>query len=503
MPAARSLRHELTLLVLSRYPVVVLESPEEARVEELVAQVGLDLSIPLLVWSSTTGLTRPSGGGLSETEDPERALERVATMEGEVLVLFHDLHPYLERPEVARRLRELDRAFGGGRSTAILAGVAVELPGGLAHRAARLRLELPGQTELERLVRSTAAELATRSGTRVDLAPADVTALARTLRGLERDEARRLLLQAALRDGALTAGDLGHLLDGKRRRVESSGVLQWIDTRAGDDESEAASGFDALGGAGNLKRWALRRREAFGEAAKRFGLDPPKGLLLTGVPGTGKSLACRALAAEWRLPLLALDPGRLFDRFVGETEANLRRALATAEAMAPAVLWIDEIEKALSTSASEADAGLSRRVSGTLLTWMQERPAPVFLMATANDVEALPVELLRRGRFDEVFFFDLPDAADRERIFALHLARRERDPGAFDLAALAAATEDFSGAEIEGVVVAALYHAFGERQALSTAILVAEAEATRPLSTLRPEAITRLRAWGRDHARPA
>lgn len=502
MPAARNLRHELTLLVLSRYPVVVLESPEEARVEELVAQVGLDLSIPLLVWSSTTGLTRPSGGGLSETEDPERALERVAAMEGEVLVLFHDLHPYFERPEVARRIRELDRAFGGGRSTAILAGVGVELPGALAHRSARLRLELPGQGELERLVRATAAELSSRSGTRVELTPADVTALARTLRGVERDEARRLLLQAALRDGALTVGDLDHLLDGKRRRVESSGVLQWVDTRS-DDAQAGTTGFDTLGGAGNLKRWALRRREAFGEAAKRFGLDPPKGLLLTGVPGTGKSLACRALAAEWGLPLLALDPGRLFDRFVGETEANLRRALATAEAMAPAVLWIDEIEKALSTAASEADAGLSRRVSGTLLTWMQERPAPVFLVATANDVEALPVELLRRGRFDEVFFFDLPDAADRERIFTLHLARRERDPGAFDLAALAAATEGFSGAEIEGVVVAALYHAFGERQALTTAILIAEAEATRPLSTLRSEAITRLRAWGRDHARPA
>ena len=497
----RSVRHELTLLVLSRYPLVVLDSLEEERVEELVARVGLDLSIPVLVWSSSTGLTRPSGGGLSETHDPERALERLATMQGEVLALFHDLHPYFERPEVVRRLRDIDRAFGGGRSAVILAGSGVELPGGLAHRSARLELSLPDQAALERLVRATAAELAARSGTRVELSAEDVTALGRALRGLERDEARRLLLQAAFRDGELSLGDLDDLLAGKRRRVESTGVLQWVDTGGG--EGGGPVGLDGVGGARNLATWTRRRREAFGEAAKRFGLDPPKGLLLTGVPGTGKSLTCRALAAEWRLPLLGLDPGRLFDRFVGETEANLRRALATAEAMAPAVLWIDEIEKALATTASEADAGLSRRVAGTLLTWMQERAAPVFVVATANDVEALPVELLRRGRFDEVFFFDLPEPEDRERIFALHLERRERDPSGFDLPALAAATEGFSGAEIEGVVAAALYHAFGERQPLSTDLLIAEAEATRPLSRLRPEAIAQLRRWGTEHARKA
>jgi AAA+ superfamily predicted ATPase len=494
MPAPSNLRRELTLLVLSRYSLVVLEGSEEARVEELVARVAADLTIPLLVWSSSTGLVRPSGGGLDGTEEPEEALARVAAMETEVIALFHDLHPYLERPAVVRRLREIDRRFGGGRSTAVLAGVAVELPASLAHRAARLELALPGEAELERLVRATAAELAAQRRIRVDLAPSEVTALARALSGLERDEARRLLHQAALRDGALSLGDLEHLLAGKRRRVEAGGLLQWV---------EPLTGFGAVGGAENLAAWVRRRREAFGEAARRFGLDPPKGLLLTGVPGTGKSLACRALAGEWKLPLLGLDPGRLFDRFVGETEANLRRALATAEAMAPAVLWIDEIEKGVSAEPSQSDAGLSRRVAGALLTWMQERPAPVFLVATANDVEALPVELLRRGRFDEVFFFDLPGAADRERIFALHLERRERKPEGFDLAALAAATEGFSGAEIEGVVVAALYHAFGERQPLATDVLAAEAAATRPLSRLRPEAITTLRAWGRTHARPA
>lgn len=494
MPGLSNLHRELTLLVLSRYPLVVLEGSEEARVEELVARVAADLTIPLLVWSSSTGLVRPSGGELRQTEDPEQALARVATMEGEVVALFHDLHPYLDRPAVVRRLREIDRRFGGSRSTAVLSGVAVELPSSLAHQAARLEVTLPGEAELERLVRATAAELAASRRARADLGPAEVTALARALRGLERDEARRLLHQATLRDGELSLGDLEHLLAGKRRRVEAGGLLQWV---------EPLAGFEAVGGAANVASWVRRRRDAFGEAARRFGLDPPKGLLLTGVPGTGKSLACRALAGEWKLPLLALDPGRLFDRFVGETEANLRRALSTAEAMAPSVLWIDEIEKGLSAEPSQADAGLSRRVAGTLLTWMQERPEPVFLVATANDVEALPVELLRRGRFDEVFFFDLPGPAERESILAIHLERRERDPGGFDLAALAEATDGFSGAEIEGVVVAALYHAFSERHSLTTEILLAEARATRPLSRLRPEAVTTLRAWGRTHARPA
>ena len=518
-----SLRRELTLLVLSRYPYVVLESSEEGRVEDLVARVAADLSLPLLVWSSSTGLVRglPSstssgptagaarGGALAETEEPERALAKLAGMSGEVLVLFQDLHPYLDRPEVVRRLRDLGRSFAGSRSTAVLTGVAVELPGSLAPDAARLELALPDQRELEHLVRRTAAELAARApgggsersggarGVEIDLQGDQVAALARALRGLHRDEARRLLYQAALADGRLSIEDLERLLEGKRQRVEAGGILQWI---------EPLGGLESLGGADNLKRWIERRRDAFGESAQRFGLEPPKGLLLTGVPGTGKSLACRAIAGAWSLPLLALDPGRLFDKFVGETESNLRRALATAEGIAPAVLWIDEIEKALAEGGSSADGGLAQRIRGTLLTWMQERPmerAPVIVLATSNDVDRLPVELLRRGRFDEVFFFDLPDAAERQRIFAIHLARRERDPARFDLAELAAAADRFSGAEIEGVVVAALYNAFSARRPLATEILLEEIRATRPLARLRPEAVARIRAWGRDHARPA
>ncbi len=494
MASDRDILRELTLLVLSRYPLVVLESPEEARIDELAGRLAGDLSMPLLVWSSSTGLVRPGGGRIEETEAPERALERLAGMGTEVLALCHDLHPYLDHPEVVRRVRDLERAFAGSRSTAILSGVAVELPTSLSPDAARLELALPDQDELERLVRSTVAELSAQRRSPVALATEQVPALARALRGLRRDEARRLLYQAALADGKLAAADLGRLLEGKRHRVEAEGLLQWV---------EPETGLEAVGGATDLKVWARRRCDAFGESARRFGLDPPRGVLLTGVPGTGKSLACRALAGEWGLPLLALEPGRLFDKFIGETEARLRRALATATALAPAILWIDEVEKALAAGGTEADGGLSQRISGALLTWMQEREAPVFLAATANDVESLPVELLRRGRFDEVFFFDLPGPEDRSRIFALHLERRERKPDSFDLPALAAASEGFTGAEIEGVVVAALYHAFSDRHPLSTDILLEETRATRPLTELRPEAIAAIRAWGRTHARSA
>jgi len=379
----------------------------------------------------------------------------------------------------------------------------VELPSSLISDAARLELALPDQRELEHLVRRTAAELAAHApggrpgGVEIDLDGNQVASLARALLGLHRDEARRLLYQAALADGRLSVDDLERLLQGKRQRVEAGGLLQWV---------EPVGGLDVLGGAANLKRWVERRCDAFGETARRFGLEPPKGLLLTGVPGTGKSLACRAVAGAWNLPLLSLDPGRLFDKFIGETESNLRRALATAEGVAPAVLWIDEIEKALAEGGASADGGLAQRIRGTLLTWMQERPvdrAPVFVMATANEVERLPVELLRRGRFDEVFFFDLPVAADRERIFALHLTRRGRKPETFDLPALARASEGFSGAEIEGVVVAALYSAFSARRPLATEIVLEEIAATRPLARLRPEAVERVRAWGQNHARPA
>jgi SpoVK/Ycf46/Vps4 family AAA+-type ATPase len=263
-------------------------------------------------------------------------------------------------------------------------------------------------------------------------------------------------------------------------------------------------GLDDVGGLRALKAWLEKRRDALTPEAKKFGVEAPRGILLLGVQGCGKSLAAKAVAKSWGLPLLRLEPGRLFDKFIGESEKNLDRALATAERMAPCVLMIDEIEKGFaSVVSSESDGGLSRRILGRLLGWMQERAAPVFLVATCNQITALPPELMRKGRFDEIFFIDLPGGDERRQIFAIHLTRRHRDPKGFDLGALAAASEGFSGAEIEQAVVAALYTAFARRTELSTEHILEEIKATKPLSVTRAEEIEALREWAQGRAVPA
>jgi SpoVK/Ycf46/Vps4 family AAA+-type ATPase len=285
------------------------------------------------------------------------------------------------------------------------------------------------------------------------------------------------------------------VLEVKQKTLMRGGVLEFV---PGEESMAEVAGME------NLKRWLERRRDAFGERAKAFGLDTPRGILLLGVQGCGKSLLAKAVAREWRLPLLKLDPGALYDKFVGESERKLREAIDQAEAMAPAVLWIDEIEKGLAgATTSEADGGLSRRLFATFISWLQEKQQPVFVVATANDISALPPELVRKGRFDEIFFVDLPSPEVREVVFRIHLARRERDPDDFDLAALVAASEGFSGAEIEQAVVGALYSAFSGGEGLQTAHLLAELAGTRPLSVTMAEKVAGLRSWAASRTVPA
>jgi SpoVK/Ycf46/Vps4 family AAA+-type ATPase len=286
------------------------------------------------------------------------------------------------------------------------------------------------------------------------------------------------------------------VLEEKRQVIRKSGLLEYFaaDARLAD-----------VGGLASLKTWLSRRRNAFGEAARTFGLPEPKGLLLLGVQGCGKSLTAKAVAASWELPLLRLDMGRIFSGLVGSSEENLRRAIRVAESVAPVVLWVDEIEKGLSGmgGSGTADAGVSARVFGALLTWLQEKTAPVFVVATANRIEALPPELLRKGRFDEIFFIDLPEAAERAEILGIHLAKRRRDPAAFQLPALAERTGGFSGAELEGLVLAALYDAFAEGTELAQRHLEAALGETLPLSVTMREEIARVRDWARTRTRPA
>jgi SpoVK/Ycf46/Vps4 family AAA+-type ATPase len=324
----------------------------------------------------------------------------------------------------------------------------------------------------------------------VSLDRAGIDSLVDALRGLSVAEAGRLIQQATLEDGALTPRDVATVREAKAEMLEA-GALELVQAGRAD--------LEAVGGMERLKEWIGLRARAMEPRARQFGLEAPRGILLTGVPGCGKSLLAKALARSWGQPLLLLDPGSLYGSYVGESEQRLREALAAAEAMAPAVVWIDEIEKGFAAG-GRGDGGVSARILGTFLRWMQERPEGLFLVATCNDVEALPPELLRKGRFDEVFFVDLPESPERAEIFRLHLVARGRDPRTFDLDRLATAADGFSGAEIEAAVVAALYRAYARGTELTTDDVAEEVAATVPLCRSRPEDIERLRAWARGRA---
>ena len=325
-----------------------------------------------------------------------------------------------------------------------------------------LTLPLPGPEELERVVRDTYRDIRDAAYEEVtsNLTKADLEQIVQTLRGLTAAEAARVVAGAVFDDYQFSPEDLPRIVEAKRNLLQGTGCLESVSVNFAVEE---------VGGLATLKKWLAVRRGGMTAEARRFGLDPPRGILLLGVQGCGKSLCAKAVAADWRMPLLRMDPGVLYQKFVGESENRLREALLQAEAMAPAVLWIDEIEKAFaSASAESADGGLSQRMFGTLLSWMQDHRSPIFMVATANNISALPPELMRKGRFDEVFFVDLPPAASRKQVLGIHLTRRKRDPQKFDLDRLAADTEGFSGAELEQLVSSAMYAAFSTARSWPT-----------------------------------
>jgi hypothetical protein len=486
---------DLELLVRSRYPVIAVDTPEEDRLERALEQVAENLRSPLFVWSVTVGLRRASTPNvIYDTKAIGQALANIGEMNGDAIVYFKDLLRYLGQPEVVRKILDLAPRFSAERRTMVLTATSAELPRELQKVAATFTLELPSAAELRRLAERVLADLSRRNTITMEMAPADFERLVERLKGFTLFEAERALTQAILRDLALTPADLDFIVGIKKELLGKDGVLEYT----APEENLAA-----IGGFRRLKAWLAKRQKAFTPEAQQFGLQPPKGLLLLGVMGCGKSLAARAIAQEWGLPLLRLEMGRLYDKFVGESEKNLERALAAAEHMAPCVLMVDEIEKALAHRGGDADAGLSRRILGRILGWLQDRTKPVFVVATCNDVSALPPELMRKGRFDEIFFIDLPTPDERKEIAALHLHKRKRDPARFDLDAVARAAEGFSGAEIEQAVVSALYTAFSHGGDLSTKLLLDELAATRPLSVTRREEIDALRAWARDRTVPA
>lgn len=479
---------DLSALIRANTPLIVIQTADEAQVVALFRQSLMHVWRALHRWSITEGLRRLDIDREDEAEgptDPSSVLRTIQASDQRGIYLLLDFHPYLGYASHQRLLRDILQRRHCQPHVVVLVGARVELPAELEALATRFNPRLPDANALLRMLREEAADYAREhGGRRVEVDSEAVKAILRNLQGLSLGDARRIARQLIYADGALGADDLPQLAKLKFELLNRSGHLHY--------EFDTAR-FADVAGANRLKRWIGQRRVAFTSGNAPPGLDPPKGMLLLGVQGCGKSLLAKATAAGFGVPLLRLDFGTLYNKYHGQTESNLRDALASAEQLAPCVLWIDEIEKGLASGGE--DGGVSRRVLGHLLTWMAERNAAVFIVATANAVHELPPELLRKGRFDEIFFIDLPAADTRVELLRLHLQRRQLDPEAFQLPALAAASEGFSGAEIEQAVVAGLYAAHAEACALDTPLLMAEIRATRPLSVLMAEQVQALRDW--------
>ncbi len=480
---------DLATLLRARTPLLVVETPEEKRVIESFRHAIAQSLRPLYQWSITDGLRRLD---LDDDEveglpDATLTLTAIKQRREPAVYLLLDFQPYLRYTMTLRLLREIVLRKDAAEHTLVLVGARIELPDDLAPMATRFELALPDAEALAKIVREEAFNYSREHGKRVEVDAEAARAVVRNLRGLTAADARRIVRKLIYADGALCAADLPELAKAKFALLDRDNLLHF--------EYETAR-FTDVAGLGRLKRWIAQREPAFLGRKKPVKLDPPKGILLLGVQGCGKSLAAKAVAGGFGVPLLRLDFGALYNKYHGETERNLRGALKSAELLAPCVLWLDEIEKALATAGN--DDGVSRRVLGYLLTWMAERKAPVFIVATANDVQALPPELLRKGRFDEIFFVDLPDEATRVELVRIHLGKRDLDPANFDLADVARASAGFSGAEIEQLVVAGLYAAAASGRPLDTAHLLEEARATRPLSVIMASHVEALRAWARE-----
>lgn len=488
---------ELELLVRSRHALVLLETTEPERAEQLLAGIAARLSLLPFSWTRSRGLRRGVQAGdpfVERTDEPARALAAVEA-QGTGIYHFRGLGEWLGDPVVVSHLLDAVGLVGSRRGAIVITGTDLHVPDALRHVAVTVRLPAPGFGEMRALVERVIRDQAARLPLKIELTAEERVRLVNNLVGLTLAEAERVVTRLIIEDGALRAEDVARAATAKRQAVEQDGLLEY---------HPADAGLGDVAGLAGLKGWLARRRAVVADPvrAHEFGLGFPRGVLLLGVPGCGKSLAAKAVAGEWGLPLLKLDPANLYDKYVGDSEKNFKRAMRTAERLAPIVLWIDELEKAFSQGGEE-DGGVSRRVFGTFLSWLQERKGDVFVTATANDISSLPPEFIRKGRFDEVFFVDLPDAAARAEVLRIHLRKRRQDPAAIDVELLARESDGYSGAELEQAVVGALYGAFAARHPLDTAMLRQELQATRPLSGMMRERIAGLRAWAADRTVPA
>lgn len=494
----------LEILIRSYYTAIYIVSPEERRVMEAVSLIGRRLDWNIYYWSCLSGLVAGDpAAALDEdppidpsTLAPLSALQAALSCREPAIFILKDFHPYLHPDNLAiiRSLREAVQKFPGHNKTIIMTGPILTLPPDLEKEVAVIDFPLPGVEEIGALLDETAAGLASCPDFVIDLSGNAREEIIKAAHGLTLVEAKNAFTKSLVTSGRLDSAQIPAILEEKRHIIRKSGLLEYHDPEVG---------LEDIGGLDNLKDWLIKRKQAFSDRAAAFGLPVPRGVLLLGVQGCGKSLCAKAISSMWGLPLLRLDLGRIFDSRVGGSEANIRRVIAIAEEVSPCILWIDEIDKAFS-GGDAGDGGIARRVMGTFLTWMGEKKSSVFVAATANNVAAMPPEMLRKGRFDEIFFVDIPTERERRNILSIHLGRRGRDPAKYDLAALTLATDGFNGAEIEQTVVAGLFNAFydGGRELTNWDITLAAAE-TVPLSKTMREEVEALRRWCHSRARSA
>ncbi|MGA3092328.1 MAG: AAA family ATPase [Terriglobales bacterium] len=523
----------LKVLINSSTPIVVIETVEELRALSLVRVACSDLSLAVFEWTIADGLVRSGSGapapqprlpqmppGYSEadrlsravvvpagsdagagtktamynTADPVQALANLETMTIEAVFVLKDFHRHMDNPVVVRRLRDVGQKFSANRRTLVLTSPSIDMPPEVAGLVEFLDLPLPDQDRLREIIRETYSRMSGTHTLKLQLDASGVEVMAANLRGLTEEAAERAISQAVVGRLALSTDCITDVLEAKKALLKRSEMLEFIDT---------TDTLSSVGGLENLKHWLEQRRGTWDDQARQFGLDPPKGVIILGVQGCGKSLCARAIAGEWKLSLVKFDTAAVYDKFIGETEKRIRQVFKVAEGLAPCVLWIDELEKVFAGSgpdSASADAGVSSRLLASFLSWMQERKPAVFVAATCNNVTVLPPELIRKGRFDELFFVDLPSLAERKQVFSIQLTKRKRKPADYELDHVAEAAKGFSGAEIEAAVQTALYAAFARKQELNSEDLLSALSSTVPLSITRSEEIARLRAWAKNRA---
>lgn len=483
-------KKNIELLIKSRYPVIYLITWEEDRVIHMCSAIAEEMKKNLYLWSITDGMICIDKV-ISSAKTPYSALELIESKDDGIFLL-RDFHHYIDDHIIKRKLRDLVIAFRNFSRTIIITSPVMKIPVELEKDITVIDYKLPSLSEMDRIF-SLVTENFSSQNINISIHTGEEREeIVKSLLGFTRREAEQILAKVAVMKSRIGIEDIELILKEKEQIIRKAGFLEFYSN---------VEHFSHIGGLNNLKKWLKKRALAFTQKARDFGLPEPKGILLTGLPGCGKSLCAKAIAGQWKKPLLHFDLGRVMGGLVGESERNMRKALKIAESVAPAILWIDEIEKAFSGVLDGGDSGVTSRLLGTLLTWMEEHESPVFIVATANNINILPEELIRR--FDEVFFVDLPYQREREEIFRIHLSKRNRDTRDFNMELLAQRSEGFSGSEIEQIIVSSIFDTLSDGVDFNSELILKNIKETFPLSVSMKERLDLLRKTGKERFRMA